>query len=44
MVVNADECSAEGENLAEGCEYGGIDDSGGWNEEGDEEQKYAEKD
>lgn len=42
MVINSDEGTGKGEGLSVGCEDGGVNDSGGWNPEGDDDQDNAE--
>lgn len=44
MIIDADEGTAEGEDLAKGCEDGRVDDAGGWDDECSDDEKDAEDD
>lgn len=41
VVVDADEGTGEGEHLAKGGKYAGVDDASGRYAEGDEDEKHA---
>ena len=41
VVVDADEGAGEGEHLAKGGKYAGVDDASGRYAEGDEDEKHA---
>ena len=41
VVVDADEGAGEGEHLAKGGEYAGVDDASGRYAEGDEDEEHA---
>ena len=43
-IVDAYDCTSEGENLAEGSQDCGIDGSSGWNKEGNGDEENAEDD
>ena len=43
MIVDADDCTGEGEDLAEGGEDGGVDDSCWRHNEGGDEEKDTEE-
>ena len=43
-IVDAYDCTSEGENLTEGCQDCGIDDSSGWNKEGNGDEDNAKDD
>ena len=43
-IVDADDCSCESEDLTEGCQDCGIDDSSGWNKEGNGDEDNAKDD
>ncbi len=43
-IVDAYDCTSEGENLTEGSQDCGIDDSSGWNKEGNGDEKNAKDD
>ena len=43
-IVDADDCTSEGENLTEGCQDCGVDDSSGWNKEGNGDEDNAKDD
>ena len=43
-IVDADDCSCEGENLTEGSQDRGVDDTSGRDKEGNGDEENAEDD
>ena len=43
-IVDADDCSCESEDLTEGSQYCGVDDSSGRDKEGNGDEENAEDD
>ena len=43
-IIDADDCSCESEDLTEGSQYCGVDDSSGRDKEGNGDEKNAKDD